>query len=294
MSQERINGGVERHAVRNGIKRQPVFIARDNPSDYLSPRSIVPGDESFTRGNSDMRSDNIISALKEGSSEIVDRAKNHLGFMNSREELLLDTECRKLLDILPYTPSREEVLANIIRRECKDMTPEEQFDLACLDKNIDPAVIKPMLIEIKKEPKREVKTVEEPKQEAREEVVREAVNEMYQESVPKQASQSTNTGSIFLPGFKAERKQPVVPEKQEKMVHLKCSVGVFQLPVLDVIVEDEYVVIIQKKDASFLFSPERDGKEHRLDVIDADLVFSGIAYEFDGAVHTIMIIRRNR
>jgi hypothetical protein len=292
MTQENHQTRVDHSAIRNGAKRQPVFIARENPSEYLSPRSVVPGDASFTRGNSDMRSDNIVSALREGASEIVDRAKNHLGYMNSREELLLDMECRKLLDILPYPPSREETLANIIRRECKSMTPEEQFELACLDKNIDPAVIKPMLIETKKTPK----VAEEPKETPREEVVNNAVNAMYYESVvptSKQTAQTANKGSIFLPGFKAPEAQTALPEKKEKVVHLKCSVGVFQLPVLDVIVEDEYVVIVQKKDASFLFSPERDGKEHRLDVIDADLVFSGIAYEFDGAIHTIMIIRRN-
>lgn len=277
----------EHSAIRNGAKRPPVFIARDNQSDYLSPHSIVPGDQSFTRGNYDKRNDNIVDALKEGSSEIVDRSHNVLGYMNSREELLLDTECRKLLDILPHTPSREEVLANIIRRECKDMTPEEQFNLACLDKNIDPAVIKPMLIETR----REVKVAEEPKEPSREEAVKQAVNEMYDNFVPQAPAQSTSKGSIFLPNF--QKPEPIVPQKQEKMVQLRCSVGVFQLPVLDVIVEDEYAVIIQKKDASFVFAPERDGKEHRLDIIDADLVFSGISYEFDGAIHTIMIIRRN-
>jgi len=286
-----------RPAARGAARHQSAFIARDNQADYLSPASVVPGDESFTRGNSDYRSDNIVDALKEGASEIKDRAGNHIGFMNSREELLLDIEHRKLLDVVPHRLSREEILANILRRECADMTPEEQYNLALLDKNIDPAVIKPMLIEEKPAPK--VVPQEPPREEVVSKMADDALTGAIHAAAVAQVSKiikQENKNSIFLPGFKERTviEYPKVQEPEEKMVQLKCSVGCFQLPVLDVLVEEEYVVIIQKKDAAFLFEPERDGREHYLDIIDAALVYSGISYEFGNARHTIMVIRRNR
>ena len=262
-----------------------------DPSRYRvpegAPKPIV--------GDYEQRRDNIKAALEQGLSEIRDQTGRLIGWGNSREDLLLDAEHRKLLDILNHDPSREEVLANMIRRECRDMSPEAQFELAKMDKNIRVDVIRKMLIPEEPDTVKEVaideETPEPPKKRVtpRREVINRAVEETH-ETISKKAADI----GIQLP-FGDEPGPILIPTEsdvQEKLVQMSCAIGRYQMPVLDVIVEDAYAIIVQRQDASFLFLPERDRKRYTLSVCEYPMEFSGVAFEYDHQRFTLMILKK--
>lgn len=280
--------------------------------------------------DSRLSNDNIVDALKEGTAEKRDMSGNHVGWENNRLDLLLDSECRRLLDVLPYTPSREETLANILRRECRNLKPEDQYRLACLDKNIDRDAILPMLID-RKAVEQKVPTVEPSSPTA--------ASEWPAQPVQKQASQPTANvevtwigtdpmagpysapqptpppsmplpPSMPMPTYPAPQMQPQaplpaqplnlpfrnapaprVPLMQEKTIMLSCPIGRYRIQVLDVIQNPGYVVIIQREDTSLLISFDANHTTYRIDAVDADLEFSGISFQFNGAVYTVMVTK---
>lgn len=301
-------------AARNN--QRSAFVAIVDSSDAVTPFTEV---RQYHRGpntaDSRLSRDNIVSALKEGSAEVFDRGGKKVGYQNNRLDLLLDLECRRLLDRLPYTPTREETLASILKRECRNMTPEERYKLALLDKHINKEAIRPMLLG-KEETKtqeapvaveQEVKTVEPP-------VMKEAVDTtqpthlfnpaampstpQLPQSMPLPSMQLPQTDfmrpaaaqqPLKLPGIQAQR--VVVPPQQEKTISLSCPIGHYKVPVLDVIQNPGYIVIIQREDASLLISFETNNTVYRIDGIEANLEFSGVAFNFNGAVYTVMVTK---
>ena len=84
---------------------------------------------------------------------------------------------------------------------------------------------------------------------------------------------------------------PRTPALQERMVTLSCPIGRYRFPVLDIVQNAGYIVIIQKEDASLLVSFEANHTTYRIDAVDADLEFSGISFRFNGAVFTVMVTK---
>ena len=296
-------------------------------------------------GDVNLRNDSIVSALKEGNAPLT-MGKSIIGYENNRVDLLIDQESRKLMDILPYTPSREESLANLIRRECRGMSEEEQFELACLDTKIDREAIRPMLMgsALKKQsveqnvlqkqdapepPSKPVIGMSDAASRAavgaaRSQAVKLAddfptsqqgftwtgkdpATDQYSESVaPRQRTiqplpvypvqqipmvqPATPTPAPLNLPFSSPP-APRVPLMPEKSVTLTCPIGRYKVPVLDVVQKPGYIVIIQREDASLLVAFEANHVTYRLDVVDADLEYSGITYEFNGAVHTVMVMK---
>ena len=81
------------------------------------------------------------------------------------------------------------------------------------------------------------------------------------------------------------------PAMQERTVTLSCPIGRYRFPVLDIVQNVGYIVIIQKEDASLLVSFEANHTTYRIDAVDADLEFSGISFRFNGAVFTVMVTK---
>lgn len=291
-----------------------MFVAVVDSSDADTPFTER---HNYRRGpntaDSALRRDNIVDALKNGSAEVIDTAGNHVGWENARLDLLLDAECRRLLDILPYAPSREESLANIIRRECRNLSPEEQLKLASLDKNIDMNAIRPMLFgdrQAKTAVEQHVATVDETMETQEQPAIAQlkqasepvspyikdpaAFDPPQQSAFPQQTSMSFQqtvrqpSAPLNLPFTPPAPKVPVMPEKT---ISLSCPIGRYKVPVLDVIQNTGYIVIIQREDASLLVSFESNNTVYRIDGIDANLEFSGIAFRFNGSVYTIMVTR---
>lgn len=318
--------------ARRSSNRSP-FVENGQDSDPSNPFAYREASRKTPQtGDVKLRNDDIVSALKEGGAELHDPAGNIIGYENNRLNLLVDQETRKLLDILPYSPSREEALANIIRRECRNMTEEEQYKLACLDTNINRSVIKPMLMksELKRQsieqvvpqrqdlpeppsspvvvgqPPVQVKTAGEPPAVRQDPVtdpfyatqppMRAVPNPGSQECLQPSASPARPVQQVLqisprlnLPFANAPA--PRVPLIPEKSVTLTCPIGRYKVPVLDVVQKPGYIVIIQREDTSFLVAFEANHVTYRLDVVDADLEYSGITYEFNGAVHTVMVMK---
>ena len=271
-------------------RRSNAFIAVTDPSRYRIPE----GAPAPIVGDYDQRRDNIRAALENGTAEVKDQTGRHVGWSNTREDLLLDVEHRILMNILNHDPSREEVLANMIRRECKDLSPEAQFELAKMDKNIRPEIIRGMLIpeepaveEEAPEPPQARKPliVKNPERPSRAAAVKQAVEETH-DMVYRKAQDS----GITLPW--ADNTVSVPSGAAEKLVTMTCPIGRYQMPVTDVVVEEAYAVIIQREDASFLFLPERDRKRYSLDICPFPMEYSGVSFSYDGQRFTLMILKK--
>ena len=346
MTQETEDHFAER--MKDETRRMNAVRGAGNPSMFVQVVDSSDADTPFTeryqfrRGantaDSRLRRDNIVDALKEGTAEVRNREGQHVGWENNRLDLLLDSEQRKLLDILPYTPSREQTLANIIRRECKNMSEEEQYELACLDRNIDKNAIRPLLMEnamkkkpagqkapsVDEQPKRpdietEVKKVVDqytvsdplPQPMGQFEAYRSATEAMKAASEPQSAWMQPQPQPVMAPpvnpcqmppSYPQPSQQPLnlpflnpqaprTPALQERMVTLSCPIGRYRFPVLDIVQNAGYIVIIQKEDASLLVSFEANHTTYRIDAVDADLEFSGISFRFNGAVFTVMVTK---
>ena len=330
-------------------------------------------DTPFTRRNQyrrgpetadgDLRNDNIVSALREGTAEVKNSDGVHVGWENNRLDLLLDQETRRLLDTLPYAPSREETLANIIRRECRNLTEEQQYALACMDRNIDRDAIRPMLMEsaykkrtveqdipgvsantptapaptpvhnIENDVKRVIASTVQPVQQApvpspvtMSPVVQPQPVKMASEPVqplmptpalqPNPCPLPTGPAPMMqpnpcpLPTGPMPQQQPVpmpsqptlnipfsqaapqpAPMAQERTVSLTCPIGRYNIPVLDIIQEAQYIVIVQREDAYLLVTLDPNHVTYRIDVVPRDLEYSGISFRHNGRVFTIMIMK---
>lgn len=336
---ERMKDETRRMNAARGAKNPSMFIAVVDSKDADTPFTER---YQFRKGantaDSNLRRDNIVDALKEGTAEVKNREGQHVGWENNRLDLLLDSENRRLLDILPYAPSREQTLANIIRRECRNMSEEEQYELACLDRNIDKEAIRPMLMENaykKKSVEQKVPSVDEQMKRPDIEAEVKKVVEQYPviDHLPKpsttfqsyqefrEAMKTANEHSTswlqpqpqlvmappvspcpMPPSYPQPAPQPLnlpfmntqtqkAPAMQERTVTLSCPIGRYRFPVLDIVQNAGYIVIIQKEDASLLVSFEANHTTYRIDAVDADLEFSGISFRFNGAVFTVMVTK---
>lgn len=309
--------------------QQSAFVAIVDSSDAQTPFTEV---RNYRRGpntaDSRLSRDNVVAALKEGSAEVNDRGGRRVGYMNNRLDLLLDLECRRLLDRLPYTPSREETLASLLKRECRNMTPEEQYQLGLLDKRSNKEVLRPLILGKERDRReattaveQEVGTTEQDERNVSAQTAADtpmAPEAFPQGPVPKTASspflaspvspsvpplsmplpscvspgtewlKPASSQPLKLPGIQIQR---TVAPPQEKTISLSCPIGRYTVPVLDVIQNPGYVVIIQREDASLLISFEANNTAYRIDGINANLEFSGIAFNFNGAVYTIMVTK---
>ena len=310
-----------------------------------------------------LRHDNIVEALKEGTAEVLNREGEHVGWENNRLDLLLDQETRRLLDTLPYAPSREETLANIIRRECRNLSEEQQYALACMDRNIDREAIRPMLMEsaykkraveqdipgvpanapttpaptpvhnIEDDVKRVIATTAQPVSQppvsspvTMNPVVQPQPAKMASEPAqplapapampPNPCPMPTGPAPMMqpnpcpLPTGPMPQQQPVpmpsqptlnipfsqsapqpAPTAQERTVSLTCPIGRYNIPVLDIIQEAQYIVIVQREDAYLLVTLDPNHVTYRIDVVPRDLEYSGISFRHNGRVFTIMIMK---
>lgn len=363
-------------------RRQPATMFYTNKTAEQSPDNPFRGRTigTFARvggkrisvsvADSDLRNDRIEAALRDGNDPIMDH-KRRVGWMNTRVDLMVNLEERKLLDVLNRVPSREECLANIIRRECTDKSPQEQFELSLLDAKIDPDKIRPMFfgdndqspnirpidpienmaeedppeeeegqqelpeppsapVIVEKPPVAGNKTVSrtaparkvsrEPARPAR----KEAADTGWADIVQMQPAPQPEPPKFFQPAQVVEPPQPQyqpanynqegqhmlklpgdrnpaqpapqqaapAPQQDEKYVKLICPWVSYKLPVRDIVVEQEYIVIVQKEGASVEFTPGADHTVYRIEGFDAGLEFSGIAFRQGGNVYTIMIIQR--
>lgn len=379
---QNVKGYDPAEASAENERRQPATMFYTNKTAEQSPDNPFRGRTigNFARvggkrisvsvADSDLRNDRIEAALKDGNDPIMDHRKR-VGWMNTRVDLMVNLEERKLLDILNRVPSREECLANIIRRECADKSPQEQFELSLLDPKIDPDKIRPMFFgkddtspnirpinpientaddDYPEEQEQEQALPEPPsppvivektaargnkgvqrKAPARKTASAPVVTEKREDpqewmpeaehaqpeplpepqgffqlaqavQPPQPHYQQANYNQegqhmIKLPGDRntaqpAPRQAAPAPQQEEKYVKLICPWVSYKLPVRDIVVEQEYIVIVQKEGASVEFTPGADHTVYRIEGFDFGLEFSGISFRQGGNVYTIMIIQR--
>ena len=82
-----------------------------------------------------------------------------------------------------------------------------------------------------------------------------------------------------------------VQPSSERLVSLTCPIGRYNIPVLDIIQEAQYIVIVQKEDAYLLVSFDPNHVTYRIDAVQRDLEYSGISFRFNGCVFTVMITK---
>lgn len=237
--------------------------------------------------------DTLEDVLNLPATEVLNDKMQVIKHVNLALTTMVNRHTGKVLRAIKRTPSREEVLVDLVRSTYPKYTPDQIQDLVQKDPESDPAVLQDLITKVRAQftPVAE-KTAAAPVSKTGKPSKKALPKPSPVEEVDDDAGGYEDDEFKPVPKtFKLPNAAPVVPPQPLITLRVKGPWGVSKIPVLGVTYEEEFVVVLQDTDNEFFWEPSHESMSLVLTEGEDSfkVQFSGISYTVNGVNHTVFI-----